>query len=115
MRIRSLGAIGVISAVALAGAASPALAQKTINVKTDKTAMLKFKGIPSTLKAGTYIFRYTNTSGLPHNLKVGKKSTPVFKSGKRTIKVTLKKGTTAYICTVPGHGAAGMKGTIKVT
>jgi plastocyanin len=115
MRIRTLAALGAISAVALAGAASPALAQKTINVTTDKKAMLKYKGIPSTLKAGTYTFRYTNASGIDHNLKVGKVSTPVFKSGTKSITVTLKKGTAAYICTVPGHAAAGMKGTIKVT
>jgi uncharacterized cupredoxin-like copper-binding protein len=71
--------------------------------------------MPKTLKAGTYTFRYTNTSGMDHNLKIGKVSTPVFKTGTKTIKVTLKKGTTAFICTVPGHAAGGMKGAIKVT
>ena len=115
MRIRTLATVSAISAVALAGAASPALAQKTINVTTDKKDMLKYKGVPKTLKAGTYTFRYTNTSGMDHNLKIGKVSTPVFKTGTKTIKVTLKKGTTAFICTVPGHAAGGMKGAIKVT
>jgi plastocyanin len=115
MRIRTLATVSAISAVALAGAASPALAQKTINVSSDKKAPLAYKGMPKTLKAGTYTFRYTNNSGIPHNLKIGKVSTPVFKSGTKTIKVTLKKGTTAYICTVPGHGAAGMKGRLRVT
>ena len=115
MRIRTLAAISAISAVALAGAASPALAQKTIKVTSDKKAPLAYNGMPKTLKAGTYTFRYTNNSGIPHNLRDGKKSTPVFKSGTKTIKVTLKKGTTVFICTVPGHAAAGMKGKIKVT
>jgi uncharacterized cupredoxin-like copper-binding protein len=32
-----------------------------------------------------------------------------------TLTVTLKKGKKyPYLCTVPGHAAAGMKGTIKV-
>lgn len=115
MRIRTLAAISAISAVALAGAASPALAQKTINVSSDKKAPLAYKGMPKTLKAGTYTFRYTNNSGLPHNLKIGKVSTPMFNRGTKTIKVTLKKGTAAFICTVPGHAAGGMKGRIKVT
>jgi uncharacterized cupredoxin-like copper-binding protein len=35
------------------------------------------------------------------------------KSGK--LIVTLKKGKLSYICTVPGHAAAGMKGKLTVT
>ena len=113
-RVIALGAIG---ALAVAGMASPALAAKpkTINVVTTKKAMLKYTGIPAKLAAGTYVFRYTNTSGMDHNLKVGSVSTPVFAKGTKSITVKLKKGKVAYICTVPGHAAAGMKGTIKVT
>ena len=32
-----------------------------------------------------------------------------------TLKVTLKKGSYKYICTVPGHASFGMKGTFKAT
>jgi uncharacterized cupredoxin-like copper-binding protein len=45
---------------------------------------------------------------------VGSVSTPNFDKGSKTITVTLKKGTTAYICTVAGHGKMGMKGNITV-
>ncbi len=111
MRIAAaVAAAATIIAVAPAMAATP----KTINVSTPKTAMFKFKGMPATLTAGTYVFAYTNTSGIDHNLKVGTVSTPTFKSGTKTIKVTLKKGTVKYICAVPGHAQAGMKGTITV-
>ncbi len=105
-----------VAATATIIAAAPAMAApKTINVSTSKTAMFKFKGIPATLTAGTYVFAYTNTSGIGHDLKVGTVSTPVFKKGTKTIKVTLKKGTKVkYLCTVSGHAQAGMKGTITV-
>jgi uncharacterized cupredoxin-like copper-binding protein len=108
-----------IAALIVAGsavvAASPAMAATTtINVSTPKTDMFAFKGMPAKLKPGTYKFVYKNDSGIDHNLKVGSVSTPNFDKGSKTITVTLKKGTTAYICTVAGHGKMGMKGNITV-
>lgn len=111
IRTRSI-AIAAVSAVALAGAASPALAQKTITVTTPKSSPFAFNGMPKTLKAGTYTFKYVNQSGIGHNLKVGSVATPVFSTGSKSIKVTLKKGTVKYECTP--HKTM-MKGTIKVT
>ena len=100
----------VAGATLLAGSATAA--PKVINVST--TQGRKFSGMPASLTAGTYTFRYSNPTAIPHNLKVGTKATPVFAKGTKSITVTLKKGKVAYICTVPGHGAAGMKGTITV-
>lgn len=105
-------AIGAATAAALALTAAPALAQKTITVTTPKNSPFAFKGMPKTLKAGTYTFKYVNNSGIGHNLVVGSTKTPVFSSGSKTIKVTLKKGTVKYECTP--HKTM-MKGTIKVT
>lgn len=107
-----MGCAASVAAMGLAVAGSATAAPKVINVKT--TSGLSYQGMPSTLKAGTYTFRYSNPTAIPHNLKVGSKATPVFTKGTRSITVTLKKGKVAYICTVPGHGAAGMKGTITV-
>ncbi len=106
-------AIGAATAAALALTAAPALAQKNvITVTTPKSSPFALNGIPKTLKAGTYTFKYVNNSGIGHNLKVGSAATPVFSSGSKTVKVTLKKGTVAYECTP--HKTM-MKGTIKVT
>ena len=103
----------VIAAGAAVIAAAPALgATTTVNIKT--TSGFMFTGMPSTLKAGTYKFVYTNTSGIPHNLEVGSTHTPTFGKGSKSITVTLKKGTVKYECMVPGHAAAGMTGTITV-
>lgn len=104
-------AVGAATAAALAMTATPALAQRTITVTTPKDNPMAFTGMPRTLKAGTYTFRYVNNSGIQHNLKVGSKGTPVFTGGAKTVKVTLAKGTVAYECTP--HRTM-MKGTIKV-
>lgn len=119
IRTRSI-ALAAASAVALAGAASPALAQKpkTITVTTPKSSPFAFVGMPKTLKAGTYTFRYVNNSGIGHNLvflksnATPRRGTPLFTSGSRTVRVTLKKGTARYVCT---PHASTMKGTIRVT
>jgi len=105
-------AIGAATAAALALTAAPALAQKTITVTTPKSSPFAFNGMPKTLKAGTYTFKYRNNSGVEHNLKVGSTATPLFSKGSKTIKVTLKKGTVKYECT---PHKSNMNGTIKVT
>ena len=109
-RIRPV-ALAAVAAVAVAAPAAPAMAT-TISVTTPKASPFSFKGMPKTLKAGTYTFKYTNQSGIGHNLMVGSTATPVFSSGTKTIKVTLKKGTVKYEC--EPHSSM-MFGTIKVT
>lgn len=104
--------IALVAAGSVALAITPALGARTIPVKT--TTGLMFTGMPKTLKPGTYTFKYTNTSGVDHDLKVGTKKTATFATGTKSVTVTLKKGKVAYLCTVPGHAAAGMKGTIIV-
>ena len=114
-RIAALVVAGaaVFAASPAMAAPSPAMAATTtISVKTSAGLMLT--GMPMTLKPGKYIFKYTNMSGLGHNLMVGSVSTPTFDKGSKSITVTLKKGTVSYMCTVPGHAAGGMKGTITV-
>ena len=66
---------------------------------------------------GKVTFKVTNKGRLKHDFKIAGKKTPLLKKGQtKSITVTLKKGKKyTYICTVPGHAAAGMKGTFKAT
>jgi plastocyanin len=66
---------------------------------------------------GKVTFRLVNKGPLAHDFKIAGKKTPVIKKGKSaSITVTLKRGKTySYLCTVPGHAAAGMKGKFRAT
>ena len=70
-----------------------------------------------TVKTGTVTFKFTNNGGIPHNLRINNKQTPNIDPGETTtLKVNFTKpGNYPYLCTLPGHAAAGMKGVLKVT
>jgi uncharacterized cupredoxin-like copper-binding protein len=103
--------------IALGTVASPALAhhsRATATVAVTATEF-KFKVAPSSVSHGTVTFNVVNKGKVPHDFKIGGKKTPLIKPGKSAkLTVTLKAGKAAYICTVPGHAAAGMKGTLTV-
>jgi uncharacterized cupredoxin-like copper-binding protein len=99
------------------GAASPGVAAATTTKITVTMTDFKFKLSKKSVPAiGTVIFTVVNKGKVAHDFKIlGKKTAKLApgKSAKLTVKFT-KKGKFAYICTVPGHAAAGMKGTLAV-
>ena len=42
-------------------------------------------------------------------------ATPTFMGGSKTLTVNLKPGTYTFYCSVPGHRAGGMVGTLTVS
>ena len=113
MTRRSLAATAlvVLGSLLLAPAATPASTATTITVAAKDT--LKFTLSKSSAPAGKVTFKVTNKGKLGHDFKIAGKKTPILAAGKSaTLTVTLKKGKKyPYLCTVPGHAAAGMKGT----
>ena len=110
-------ALGVaLAAVVVAGpvtAGSAAATAVTVNVTAKE---FKFTLSKTSVPHGKVTFKLTNKGKLPHDLAIGGKKTKLIGAGKTAIlTVTLTKGKSAYKCTVPGHAAAGMKGTLKVT
>jgi uncharacterized cupredoxin-like copper-binding protein len=104
--------VALLAVAALAAAATPfALAATTVGV-TGKE--FKFTLTKKSAPHGTVTFRLTNKGKLKHDFKIAGKKTKLVAPGKSaSLTVTLKKGTYTYICTVPGHAAAGMKGSFK--
>jgi uncharacterized cupredoxin-like copper-binding protein len=118
--LRSTARLGAGIAVVFAAlaVAVPALAAPARTTSTAvKVTASEFKFVLSTktAKAGSVVFTVVNKGKLAHDFKIGGKKTPMLAPGKSgKVTVTLKAGKFPYICTVPGHAAAGMKGTFTV-
>jgi nitrite reductase (NO-forming) len=118
MRFSTRVAATAASVIALGTAAAPALATRSHSNATAITVTaseFKFKLSKTSAAKGTATFTVINKGKLPHDFKIAGKKTPLLKPGKSAkLTVTLKAGKLAYVCTVAGHAAAGMKGTLTV-
>src|SRR5689334_4547902 len=120
---KKLAAAVAVTAVAAAATAATQVAGATPNRPAAATVKLSaaktgFKFNVKTLHAkhGKITLRMSNPSSLPHGIGVsGHKGKTVGKGGVSTVTVTLKKGRYTFFCPVPGHAAAGMKGTLIVS
>ncbi|HEU5253719.1 MAG TPA: plastocyanin/azurin family copper-binding protein [Solirubrobacterales bacterium] len=90
----------------------------TLDLAADPTA-LAFDKTELEAKAGKVTIDFTNPSAIPHNVVIeedGKELAgfePIAES-EETLEAELEPGTYEFICSVPGHAEAGMKGTLTV-
>jgi plastocyanin len=103
-------------------APAPGGKSQQLAVAAESKGSLMFTKKTLTAKAGTITFTFTNTSPLAHNLTVQKGTngpvlgaTPTFMGGTKTLTLKLAPGTYTYYCSVPGHRAGGMLGTLTVS
>jgi uncharacterized cupredoxin-like copper-binding protein len=115
----TLGAAAVLVALmfVLPAGARSSRAAAGIAVTAGKPSEFSFKLSRKTVPHGTVTFTITNGGALPHDFSINKKKTALITPGSsKTLTVTFTKaGNYGYMCTVSGHAAAGMKGTLKVT
>ena len=120
--MRKLGSIVGIGAISLLVAAVSGFGGQAIGAATAQKVTVgmsefKFAVTPKTVKKNVPVtFALTNKGSTSHDFKIGGKKSPRLAAGKKgTLKVTFKKGGRySYLCTVPGHAAAGMKGVLVV-
>ena len=65
---------------------------------------------------GTVTFLFQNVGHVTHDFSIDGKQTPLIQPG-QTAKLAVaftKNGKYPYLCTVPGHAEAGMKGVFTV-
>jgi plastocyanin len=92
----------------------------TLKVSADPTGQLKFEQTSLTAKAGNDTIDFTNDSPVGHNVQIQDSSgkllggTKTVTGASTTATVDLKPGKYTFFCSVPGHEAAGMKGTLTV-
>jgi uncharacterized cupredoxin-like copper-binding protein len=107
-------AIAALAVVPLAGARGDRQAATTIQVKGGEFFFrLSSKSIA---KPGKVTFAFKNVGHVAHDFQISGKKTPLIQPGRtaRLVVTFKKKGKWVYKCTVPGHAAAGMKGTFTV-
>ena len=115
------------AAIAATFAAAQASAQPTavhsvhgaVLLARVNVAASEFKFVLSkkSAKRGLVTFKVTNVGKLQHDFSINGRKTRLLSHGQSaTLRVTfLRKGHYTYICTVPGHAAAGMKGVFTIT
>lgn len=110
-------------ATSSSSAAAPATGGSTVlTLAANPGGMLMFTKKTLTAKAGKVTIEFTNKSPIGHNLTIQQGTngavvgaTPTFMGATKTLTVTLKAGKYTFYCSVPGHRAAGMQGTLTVS
>jgi sulfite dehydrogenase len=114
----ALGAIGLAGS-ALAQTAGASARHSTVAPTAITVAATEFKvtlSKPSVPVGTTVIFTILNKGKIAHNFSIAGKTTPSIAPGK-SAKLTVMfatKGQIAFLCSLPGHAGAGMKGTFAV-
>jgi uncharacterized cupredoxin-like copper-binding protein len=98
---------------------APAAAGSTVATAADPSGGLTYSPNALTAKAGSVTIKFTNAAPLTHDLTLAKGgsvlgATPRFMGATNSLTVKLAPGTYSFYCTVDGHRAAGMTGTLTV-
>jgi plastocyanin len=93
-----------------------------LSLAANPSGQLKYDKSSLTAKSGTVKINFTNMSPVGHNMTIQSGTngpvigaTPTFMGGSKTLSVKLKPGKYTFFCSVPGHRAGGMVGTLTVS
>ena len=90
-----------------------------VEIDADPTGQLKFLASTGSATPGQVTLRMRNMSSVPHDIAitgggVNQVGAIVSNGGASTVSTTLKPGKYTFYCSVDGHRAAGMLGTLTV-
>jgi plastocyanin len=91
----------------------------TVKIAADPSGALKFDTTSLEATAGNVTIDFTNDSSISHDVKiegngVSGEGTDEVSGGSTSATVDLQPGTYTFYCSVDGHRAAGMEGTLVV-
>ncbi|HEY6522110.1 MAG TPA: plastocyanin/azurin family copper-binding protein [Solirubrobacteraceae bacterium] len=103
-------------------AAAGAGGSSSLAIAANSSGSLSYDKKTLSAKAGKVTITMTNMSPIGHNITIQQGtsgavlgSTPTFQGGTKSVSLTLKAGTYTFYCSVPGHRAGGMVGTLTVS
>src|SRR4029078_1620548 len=111
---------------ALAAAGLPKTSNRTaveqngqLNIPADPSGALAFTYGKATATAGSVTLVMPNQASIDHDISikgngVNENGPVVGKGGTSKVTANLQPGTYEFYCSVPGHEAGGMKGTLTV-
>jgi plastocyanin len=91
-----------------------------LQLVADPSGQLKYDKQSLTATSSNFTIKLANMSPVPHDVTVAKENgqvvgaTAVFSAGSKSLSLKLSPGTYTFYCSVPGHRAAGMSGTLVV-
>jgi plastocyanin len=91
---------------------------QTLQLAADPSGALKFDTTELTGSAGEVTIELTNDSGLEHDVAIEgngvEEQSETITEGTTSVTANLEPGEYEFFCTVDGHRAAGMEGTLTV-
>jgi len=108
--------VAVVALVAALSAFGRSSATTTVATTAGKPSEFRFTLSKRTIRKGTAFFKVVNKGTTKHDFKIAGKKTIQLAPGKAaTLKIIFRKaGKYPYMCTLPGHALAGMKGVLTV-
>ena len=87
----------------------------TVKISADPSGALSYEQTDVSATAGSITIDFTNMSSLPHDVTIeGDGATDQITDSTTSTTVDLEPGTYTFFCSVDGHRAAGMEGTLTV-